>query len=149
MNGRTAADANGAGGPALVLTELPERATTDQLCNFWHPRKSWGTPDLGDVQDDARTLSRRREDLEPGAHLLRPALHVVKPATFVCQRGRVEPVAVVPDFERYIVIGPYQGYGSVLRMGMAPGIAHRFACDLQNVFGLVRREQVTCGGVHL
>ena len=48
-----------------------------------------------------------------------------------------------------LVIGPYQGYGSVLRMGMAPGIAHRFACDLQNVLGLVRREKVICGGVHL
>ena len=68
------------------------------------------------MQDDTRTLSRRREDLEPGADLLRPVLHVVKPATFLFQRGRVEPAAVIPDLQRYTVIGASQGDGSVLRM---------------------------------
>ena len=92
------------------------------------------------MQDDARTLSRRREDLEPGADLLRPVLHVVKSATFLFHSGRVEPVAVIPDFQRYAVIGPPQGDCSVLRMGMAPGITHRFACDLQHMLGLVRGE---------
>ena len=47
MNGRTAADANGAGGPELVLRELTGRATTDQLLQFLAPQAPFVSSQVG------------------------------------------------------------------------------------------------------
>jgi hypothetical protein len=61
---------------------------------------------------------------------LRTRFHVVKATAFVLQRGRIEAVALVRDFERHTVIGQPQADRAVLRVGMAAGIAHGFAGDL-------------------